>query len=143
MTEYTQECIARRLLGESPEDIRTYSPGALAYLGDGVYELMVRTKLVNSGNRPADRLQSEGMQLSRASFQAAAAEKLLEAGMLTEEELSIYRRGRNTDTHNHARSASHGEYRKATGLETLFGFLYLSGRDERLKELFAFITGLE
>lgn len=134
-----EEGIAFLLSGAQPEELNTYSPGALAYLGDSVYELMVRTRLLAQGNRPADKLQQEGVTFSRAAAQAKAAQYLMERRLLSEEEELIYKRGRNTHTHTHARNAAHGDYQKATGLETLFGFLYLSGRDERLKELFALV----
>ena len=134
-----EESIILLLSGAHPADLNSYSPGALAYLGDSVYELMVRTRLLAEGNRPADKLQQKGITFSRAAAQAKAAEYLMEQRLLSEEEERIYKRGRNTHTHTHARNAAHGDYQKATGLETLFGFLYLSGRDERLKELFALV----
>ena len=128
--------LGKLLAGKDLPDIRTYSPGALAYIGDGVYELFVRTKLLSEGNRPADELQRQGVRFSKAVSQAACVDALLEEGFFSEEELAVYKRGRNTDTHSHTRNASHADYQKATGLECLFGFLYLSGRDERLLELF-------
>ena len=136
--------IGELFAGKGLPDIRTYSPGALAYIGDGIYELLVRTKLLSEGNRPADELQRQGIRFSKAVSQAAAVDALLAEDFLSEEELTVYKRGRNTDTHSHSRNASHADYQKATGLECLFGFLYLSGKDERLLELFrAVIKAIE
>ncbi|MBQ9437323.1 MAG: ribonuclease III [Lachnospiraceae bacterium] len=117
-------------------DIRRYSPGALAYLGDGVYEILVRSMIVAKGNRPADDLQSMGSHYAKAVSQAAAVNRLLEQGVFSEEETEVYKRGRNSDTHTHIRNASRSEYQKATGLEALFGYLYLIGRYDRLQALF-------
>ncbi len=128
--------LAEYLAGGEMSDIRSYSPGALAYIGDGIYELMVRTMLLSGGNRSADVLQRAGSRYAKAESQARAVESLLDKDLLSEEELSLYKRGRNTDTHTHSRNASHADYQKATGLECLVGFLYLSGQDKRLLELF-------
>ena len=106
------------------------SPLTLAFVGDGVYELMVRERLVGEANRPAGVLHKRTVELVRAEAQAAAMEQLLP--LLTEEEAAAYRRGRNAHT---ARSGD--DYHKATGLEALFGYLYLSGRIDRVRELFA------
>ena len=115
-------------------NVRTLSPLALAFVGDGVYELMVRERLVREANRPAGVLHKRTVELVRAEAQAAAMERLLP--LLTEEEAAAYRRGRNAHT---ARTG--GDYHKATGLEALFGYLYLSGHIDRVRELFAAAIG--
>lgn len=113
-------------------DLHTVSPLNLAFVGDGVYELMVRERLVCLANRPNKELHKEAVKQVRAEAQAAALDKLMP--LLSEEEAAVYRRGRNAHT---ARSG--GDYHKATGLEALFGFLYLSGRIDRIRELFSYI----
>ncbi len=127
--------LAEYLAGSEMPDIRSYSPGALAYIGDGVYELIVRTMLLSGGNRSADALQRAGSHYAKAESQARVVEFILNNDILSEEEFALYKRGRNTDTHTHSRNASHADYQKATGLECLVGFLYLSGQDKRLMEL--------
>ncbi len=114
-------------------DLHGVSPLNLAFVGDGVYDLMVRERLVCLANRPNKELHQLAVQQVRAEAQAAALDKLLP--LLSEEEAAVYRRGRNAHT-----SRSGGDYHKATGLETLFGYLYLSGRVDRVRELFSFIV---
>lgn len=111
-------------------DVRTLSPLTLAFVGDGVYSLMVREKLASEANRPNGALHNMAVHQVRAEAQAAAMERLLP--LLCEEEEAVYKRGRNAHT---ARSGN--DYHKATGLETLFGFLYLAGRIDRIRVLFA------
>ena len=106
----------------------------LAHIGDGAYELLVRTWLCSQGNLTVKRLHKESVELVKAPAQARLMEKILP--LLTEEEQGYYRRGKNTHTHAAPKSASPKEYAMATGLETLFGALYLYGRQERLSELF-------
>lgn len=106
----------------------------LAHMGDGVYEVLVRAWLCSRGDRTVRRLHQDTVELVKASAQAAFAEKILPH--LTEEETAYYRRGKNTHTHGAPKAASPKEYAMATGLETLFGALYLMGRRERLNELF-------
>ena len=106
----------------------------LAHMGDGVYELLVRTYLCRRGDLTVKRLHKDTVELVKAPTQAALMEKLLP--QLTEEEQAYYRRGKNSHTHAAPKSASPREYAMATGLETLFGALYLLGRQERLNELF-------
>lgn len=114
-------------------DLHGISPLNLAFVGDGVYDLMVRERLVCLANRPNKELHQLAVQQVRAEAQAAALDKLLP--ILSEEEAAVYRRGRNAHT-----SRSGGNYHKATGLEALFGYLYLSGRVDRVRELFALIV---
>ncbi len=114
-------------------DIRTYSPLVLAYLGDGIYELVVRTILVGHGNCSVNALNHRASSYVRASAQAAMILSLREE--LTDEEQQVYRRGRNTKTISMAKHATVGEYHQATGFEALMGYLYLEGRMERLIDL--------
>ena len=114
-------------------DIRSYSPLALAYIGDGVFDLVIRTVVVERGNAPVSRLHRSTASYVRAATQAAMIEALLPE--LTQEELAVYRRGRNAKPHTSAKNASLADYLKATGLEALIGYLYLLGRTQRLIEL--------
>ena len=107
----------------------------LAHIGDGVYELMCRSYLCAKGGHTVKNLHRDSVALVKAPAQAKFAEKLLPH--LTEEEQSYYRRGKNAHSHAAPKSATPQEYAKATGLETLFGALYLAGRTDRLNELFA------
>lgn len=111
-------------------DLHTLSPLALAFVGDGVYSLMVRERLLSEANRPVNDLHRLAVQQVRAEAQSAAIERLLPH--LTEEELAVFKRGRNAHT---ARSGA--DYHRSTGLEALFGYLYLDGRLTRVRELFA------
>ena len=104
-------------------DIQTYSPLTLAYIGDAAYELVVRTFLVDQGNSRPDKLHRKASSMVKAAAQAAMAEALKDS--LTEEELSVYRRGRNAKSPTMAKNASMSDYRKATGFEALMGCLYL------------------
>ena len=117
--------------------MRLYSPQALAFLGDAVYELLVRERLVCEGNRPAGALHKRSVAMVRAEAQAEAVEKLLPC--LTEAERAVYRRGRNAHVHAIPKNASRGQYTRAAGLEALFGWLYLQGQLERINQLFGII----
>ena len=121
----------------SPDAARQYSPLALAFLGDSVYEVMVREMLLREGNRPARELHSQAVAHVRAAYQAPAAGRIAE--MLTPEEADILRRGRNASGISVPKHATPADYRKATGFECLFGYLYLCGEIARLRELFAVI----
>ncbi|MCL2637589.1 MAG: ribonuclease III [Oscillospiraceae bacterium] len=118
------------------EQARNYSPLTLAFLGDGYYELLVRQKITLEHNMSAHKLHLAAVKKVRASFQAKAFEKISE--LLTEEETEIFRRGRNANG-TVPRSANPAEYRKATGLEALFGWLLLIGENKRAEELFEVI----
>ena len=109
----------------------------LAHIGDGVYELMTRAALCEEGHTAVAELHQLATRRVNAPAQAAAAEKLLPA--LTEAEAAIYRRGRNAHVNSVPRAANIGQYHAATGLEALFGWLYLQGKCERLNELFRLI----
>ncbi len=114
-------------------DIRTYSPLTLAYIGDGVFDLIIRTVVVGKGNTRANMLHRRTSGIVKAHTQALIIEYLEEH--LTEEEKDIYRRGRNANSPTRAKNATVADYRKATGFEALAGYLYLSDRMERLLEL--------
>lgn len=116
-------------------DLKQVSTAALAYLGDSVFELSVRQMLVEKGISDSRRLNTEALRYVTASAQAAAVKRILDA--LTEEENAVYHRGRNIGHTNVPRHATVMEYRMATGLEALFGYLHLMGRSERINELFA------
>ena len=119
------------------QQVNAISNTGLALVGDGVYELLVRTYLCSQGDQTVLKLHKDTVQLVKAPAQAKFADKL--KPHLTEEEYAYFRRGKNTHTHAAPKSATPQEYAKATGLETLFGALYLLGRTERLNELFHII----
>lgn len=118
------------------ENPNLLSPSVLAFVGDAVYGLYVRTKL-SEVNRPSGELHKLSVKFVNATAQSEAF-RLIEP-MLTEKELSIFKRGRNFHTGNTPKNSTGGEYHLATGLETLFGFLYLSNQNDRAKELFNII----
>lgn len=120
-------------------DIRTYSPLTLAFVGDCIYDLVIRTIVVERGNTAPGVLHTKKSSIVKAQAQAAQADALMEE--LTAEEQAVYRRGRNAHSHSTAKNASIGDYRKATGLEALYGFLYLTDQTDRLLWLIA--KGLE
>ncbi len=114
-------------------DARQYSPLVLAYMGDAVYEILIRTKVVNDGNEQVNKLHKKASALVKAGAQADLL-KAIESD-LTEEEHAIYKRGRNAKSASMAKNATMKEYRMATGFEALVGYLYLSGQFERLFKL--------
>lgn len=114
-------------------DIRTYSPLALAYIGDAIYDLVIRTIVVERGNTSANKLHRKTVNYVNARIQAQMIEALTDE--LTEEERVVYKRGRNAKSYTTAKNASVIEYRKATGFEALCGFLYLTGKQERMLAL--------
>ena len=115
------------------KDIRTYSPLTLAYIGDAVYDLVIRSILVNRGNTAVNNLHKKASAIVKAPSQAAVAASIMEE--LTDEEKDIYRRGRNSKPHTKAKNASTMEYLEATGLEAVVGFLYLKGDTDRALDL--------
>ena len=115
------------------QDIRTYSPLALAYIGDAVYDLVIRTMVVERANRPVNELHRMVVKYVSANAQARIVQALMES--LTEEEQSIYRRGKNSKPHTTAKNASVKDYLKATGFEAVIGYLYLTDRMDRVLEL--------
>ena len=117
----------------SSKDIRTYSPLTLAYIGDAVYDVIVRTILVNEGNTAVNKLHQRASAVVNARSQAAMAHALQEH--FTETEADYYRRGRNSKPHTKAKNASTMEYLEATGFEAVVGYLYLTGDMDRIAEL--------
>lgn len=109
----------------------------LAFVGDGVHGLLVREMLARDGSRPVGELHRMAVAYVNATAQAAAYDRI--APLLTEQEQAVYRRGRNGGAHP-PKNANPGDYAKATGLEALFGYLYLNGAQERVRELFEAIT---
>ena len=118
----------------TPAQVNAITNLGLAHIGDGAYELLCRAYLCGKGNKTVLKLHRDAVELVKAPTQAKFADKL--KPHLTEEELAYFRRGKNTHTHAAPKSATPQEYAKATGLETLFGALYLMGKTDRLNELF-------
>ena len=117
---------------------RQLSPLNLAFIGDCIYEILVREALVCEANRPVNELHRESVKYVSAKAQTEAYAKIKD--MLTEEETAQFKRGRNAKVGHSPKSATDAEYDTATGIEALFGYLYLSGKTERIKQLFATIT---
>lgn len=122
-----------------PVDVRTYSPLTLAFIGDCVFDLIIRTVVVERGNRAANGLHKTKSTIVKAQTQAEMIEALLPE--LTAEENSVYRRGRNAKSYTTAKNASIGDYRKATGFEALIGYLYL--QDDMNRVLYLVKKGLQ
>jgi len=127
-----EESIRKAFPGKE-QDIRTYSPLTLAYVGDGVYDLIIRTVVVHRANRPANELHRITVKYVSANAQSKIIQALMED--LTEEELSVYRRGKNSKPHTTAKNASVADYMKATGFEAVIGYLYLTNQMPRILEL--------
>ena len=120
-------------------DLRTYSPLTLAFLGDCVYDIIIRTVVVERGNRAPQGLHKKKSYLVNAKTQKELVESIQD--LLTQEEADVYRRGRNAKSYTTAKNASVGDYRKATGFEALLGYLYLDDKLDRV--LFLVKNGLE
>ena len=120
------------------DELREVSVQGLAHVGDAVFELMVRTWLCTGGTSKAKNLHNKAVTYVSAKAQAAAAERILPG--LDDDEAAIYKRGRNTHVHSIPKGSTHEEYHAATGLEALFGFLYLKGKTKRLNEIFNLIV---
>lgn len=114
-------------------NVALYSPLTLAYIGDCVYELIIRTNLVTRGNAPVNKLNKTASNLAKASTQARIIESIMD--MLSEDEEAAYKRGRNAHSCTKAKNASTSDYRKATGFEALIGYLYLQKKFDRIMEL--------
>ena len=123
---------------EMKTELQRVSVPGLAHVGDAVYELMVRTWLCTVGASTAKNLHSRAVGYVSAKAQAEAADALI--ALLDEEELAVFRRGRNAHLSSAPRGSSFEEYHAATALETLFGYLYMNGRTGRLNELFTAIV---
>ncbi len=118
----------------SEREANTYSPLSLAFLGDSVYDTLVREHLLKQANMPVAKLHSAKIQLVCAEYQSAAYDILSER--LTEHELAVLKRGRNATGNTVPKHADAAQYRRATAVESLFGYLFLTGQDERICELF-------
>lgn len=114
-------------------DVRAYSPLTLAYIGDAVYDLIIRTVVVERANRAANELHKRTIKYVKAETQAQMIDALLP--LLDEEETAVYKRGRNAKSYTMAKNATMADYRKATGMEALVGYLYLQNRTDRVLEL--------
>lgn len=125
--------------GIEGKDIHSYSPLTLAYIGDGIYDLVIRSMVVGEGNTHVNDLHRHTSQIVKAHAQSEMIEALLSE--LTEEELAVYKRGRNAKSATMAKNATVGDYRRATGFEALLGYLYLEDEIERMMELI--LSGLE
>ena len=119
--------------GIESKDIRTYSPLTLAYIGDAVFDVIIRSILVNKGNTAVNKLHKRASDVVKAGTQAALVKALMDD--LTEEEADIYRRGRNSKPHTKAKNATTMDYLDATGFEAVVGFLYLTDNMDRICEL--------
>lgn len=118
---------------EKDIDIRTYSPLALAYIGDSVFDIYVRTKVVKEGNTSVNNLHKKCVKYVSAKAQNQMVLKIMEE--FSEEEKNVFRRGKNTKMHTVAKNATLSEYRNATGFEAVLGWLYLQDKTERLEEI--------
>lgn len=118
-------------------DLSTFSPLTLAFLGDCVYDLIIRTVLVEAKNRSVNSLHKDKSSLVCAEKQSELSKKMKD--LLTEEEYEIFRRGRNAKTVSHAKNAGIADYHKATGFECLLGYLYLEGKTDRILELIKYL----
>ena len=116
-------------------DPAQYSPLSLAFIGDSIYGAVVKTMVVLEGNCPANRLDSKAVKYVKATSQARAVKHLLDEGLLTEEEMAVYKRGRNAKSPTTAKNASVTDYRMATGLEAVIGYVYLKGDMDRVIEM--------
>lgn len=121
------------------KDIRSYSPLALAYIGDGIYDLVIRSMVVGEGNTHVNDLHRHTSRIVKAHAQSELIGEILPE--LTEEEVAVYKRGRNAKSATMAKNATVGDYRRATGFEALMGYLYLEDKTERMMELI--LTGLK
>ena len=115
------------------KDIRSFSPLTLAYIGDAIYEVVIRTIIVEKGNAPVNKLHHKASAIVKATAQKEAMEIILP--LLSSEEEAVFKRGRNAKSYTSAKNASVIDYRIATGFEALMGFLYLTGKNERMLEL--------
>ncbi len=125
--------LIRSNFGAKEVEINSYSPLALAYIGDAIYDLIIRTMVVERGNTAPSRLHQRTTKLVCAAAQSEMSKAL--QPILTEEELNVFRRGRNAKSITMAKHASMSDYRRATGFEALMGYLYLTDRTDRILEL--------
>lgn len=125
--------IIKNSMGLKQNPIESYSPLTLAYIGDAVYEVVIRTLVISDGNTQVNKLHKRASYYVKANTQAELIKLLMEE--LTEEELNYYKRGRNAKSYTSAKNASIGDYRMATGFEALVGYLYLTNQSTRMIEL--------
>lgn len=125
--------LMKEALQLEPIDVCSYSPLALAYMGDAVYEVLIRTRVMNRGSMQVNKMHKKSASLVKAEAPARMIQALQEE--LTEEETAVYKRGRNAHSASSAKNASIRDYRMATGFEALVGYLYLTGQYERLLKL--------
>ncbi len=125
--------VIRDSFGLKKINMRTYSPLALAFIGDSVYEIIIRSLVTEQSNRPANTLNKAKVHYVNAAAQAFIIDSIMDR--LSEEEAAVYHRGRNAKSYTSAKNQSVIDYRKATGLEALCGYLYLAGRLDRVLEL--------
>ncbi len=118
----------------SEPEARMYSPLTLAFLGDAVYSLLVRNMLTITANKPTGKLHKDSIKYVNAAFQSKMIKMLMDS--LTENELAVFKRGRNAHSGHSPKNQSDADYRYATGFESLYGYLYLCGETDRIKELF-------
>lgn len=139
MTEdYFAKVLEKEYDGVSPREL---SPLVLAYIGDAVYEVLARTRVIALGNAPVNKMNAKAKRIVNAKSQCEAYFKLEDK--LTDEEAAVFRRGRNANSYTHPKNMDITDYRYASGLEALFGYLYLSGRNERITELFELVYPLK
>ena len=132
MEENLNQIICERF-GVGDVDVRSYSPLVLAYIGNGIYDLVIRSVVVGKGNTSPNQLHAHTSNIVKAETQSKMIELLQDE--LTEEEMNVYRRGRNAKSNTMAKNASMSDYRNATGFEALMGYLYLQGQMSRILEL--------
>ena len=131
-----EQSLVKKIQGKldlSNLDPKSYSPLGLAYIGDAIYEIIIRTIVLADGNMSVNKYHKKSSSMAKASAQAALYKKIEKN--LTEEEVAVYKRGRNAKSGTIAKNASMMDYRKATGFEALMGYLYLIGQMDRLIEL--------
>lgn len=122
-------------------DAQQLSPLVLAYIGDAYYEMVVRTYVVSEGNMQVEKLHKKVTGIVKASSQAAVARYYIDTDEFTDDELAVFKRGRNSKSHTMPKNAEPADYRRATGLEAVIGYLYLEGQDKRASELI--LKGIE
>ncbi len=123
----------KAMYGVEDKDIKTISPLVFAYIGDSVYDLIIKSILVGRGNIPVNKLHKKASDLVKAQSQVRMYESVVD--MLSEEEATIFKRGRNAKSYTSAKNASKIDYRMATGYEALIGYLYMEDRIDRIYEL--------
>ena len=122
-------------------DAQQLSPLVLAYIGDAYYEMVVRTYVVSEGNMQVEKLHKKVTGIVKASSQAAIARYYIDTDEFTDDELAVFKRGRNSKSHTMPKNAEPADYRRATGLEAVIGYLYLEGQNKRAEELI--LRGIE